>query len=253
MSKIVLANWKMNLSLKQALVLGRRLTAKLDRQPLAGLEIGLCPSFPALAPVKAVLSNDIALGAQDAFWETRGSFTSAVSPALLKEVGCRYVLLGHSERRACLGETDALVNRKLRAVIKAGLTPVLCVGETWEERRAGHQDLVLLRQVSAALRGIKPATIKKLLIAYEPVWVIGTGQAIAPAQAVYASQVIRQQVGDSLGMRIAASKLRLLYGGSVSADNVTDFVGPDKLDGVLVGRQSLKLTDFYPLLLKLTT
>jgi len=258
MSKIAIANWKMNLSQQESVALGEELAAKMAVEPLAGVEVAVCPSFTALAAVKAVLGVNlpaggqaIALGAQDVFWEEKGAFTSGISPQMLKEVGCQYTLIGHSERRQNMGETDEMVNRKVLAAVKADLIPVICVGETWEERQAGQQDLAIARQVAAALRDLKSEDIKKIIIAYEPVWVIGTGQAITPEQALYAVKVIRQQVGEGLGMEILSEKLQVLYGGSVSSNNVADFTGQDEIDGVLVGNKGLKVVDFYPLLQKI--
>jgi len=248
---LLLANWKMNLSLKDGLALARTIA----RSPLlksSSVEVGLCPTFPALPGVAAVAKGTrLLLGAQDVFWKNAGPYTGEVSAAVLRELGVRYVIVGHSERRQYLKESDQMVQQKLLAVLSQGLTPVLCVGETFAERQAGKKDLVVARQVAAALQGVNLHQGLSLVVAYEPVWVIGSGQAIEPQEAKLMAQVIKQALVDVLPPAAVERQVRIIYGGSVDSSNVATFVKQPPLEGVLVGGASLEAKQFLALLKQL--
>jgi triosephosphate isomerase len=209
-----------------------------------GPEVLVCPPFLALATVReAVEGSSIRLGAQDVHWEAKGAFTGELSTAMLKDVGCSAVILGHSERRHIMGETNEMVNRKTKACLSAGLLPVVCVGELLEERNMGVTREVVERQISKGLEGLTPEEVAQLVIAYEPVWAIGTGKTATPRQAAevhhYLRKLITQKSGEAVGQGI-----RILYGGSVSPDNVKDLMAEGDIDGALVGGASLKVDSF---------
>jgi len=247
---LVLANWKMNLSVSQSVNLAKSIAKTVGQLP--GIEVGLCPTFPALAAVsEAVKGKPIALGAQDVFWKTAGPYTGEVSPSVLRELGVKYVIVGHSERRQYLKETDIMIQQKTLAVLEQGLTPVLCVGETFAERQAGQKDMVVMRQVTAALKGATLSAKLELVIAYEPVWVIGSGQAVEPAEAVHTAQVIRQALMDIFPPAVIEKQVRIIYGGSVDRTNVSAFVKQPPLTGVLVGGASLEAKKFIDLVRQL--
>jgi triosephosphate isomerase (TIM) len=243
-AKIVIANWKMKLGAQQATALA----SAVQPMGLTGPEIVICPSFVHLARVADILKKGkVRLGAQDVFWEAAGAFTGEVSAAQLKELGCQYVIIGHSERRAHLAETDEMVHRKTKAAVAAGLTPIICVGETFEERQKGGQDYVLIHQVSKALEGIN-LDAQPVIVAYEPVWVIGSGHAIEPADAQSAHQVIRQTLIDLFPLSVVDNQVRIIYGGSVDSSNVAQFTGLEHTTGVLVGGASLNAQNFAALI-----
>ncbi|TAL20714.1 triose-phosphate isomerase [Patescibacteria group bacterium] len=236
--KFVIGNWKMQLNAAESARLASAVMGGLGKSA-PGVEVVLCPSYPALSAVRSALRGSrVALGAQDVFWESAGAFTGEVGASQLKEIGARYVIVGHSERRL-LHETDAEINKKLRAVLTIGLTPILCVGETAAERAAGRRNQILRRQVSLALRGQKLAG-KKLLIAYEPVWAIGTGKVCAASEAAKAHLFIR-----SVAQK--AASLYTLYGGSIEPKNIGGFARLDEVDGVLAGGASLDAEKFLSL------
>jgi triosephosphate isomerase len=213
-------------------------------QAISGVEKVLCPPFTALMAVSALLEGtDIGLGAQNMHWETAGAFTGEVSPPMVAEL-CKYVIVGHSERRAYFGETDATVNRKAQAAFAHGLIPIVCVGETLAEYDSGLTDEVVYRQVKQGLGGVEVYDGSALVIAYEPVWAIGTGKAATPDGAngvVY--DVIRPALVELFGEAVAAA-VRVLYGGSVKADNAAEFFAMPDIDGALVGGASLKAGEF---------
>jgi len=238
---IVIANWKMKLGLSESVALAkavRRIGSK-------DIELVICPSFISLTEAAKVLKgSQIKLGAQDCFWEAEGAFTGEVSAGYLKEVGGEFVILGHSERRQYLGETDGMVHRKVKMALMANLIPILCVGETFDQRQQGATDYVLIQQVTKALEGAPVGLEQRLIIAYEPVWVIGSGQAINPEQAATAHQVIRQTLFDLFPASLVKSNFAVIYGGSVDGANVASFTGLDNTAGVLVGGASLKIDKF---------
>lgn len=237
---IVAANWKMNTQLKEALALAIKIKNSLLSLKL--VDIVLCPPFVYLSEIKKIFeSTVINLGAQDVWWKDKGAYTGEISPVQLADF-CRYVIIGHSERRQFFAETDDLVNKKTKVSLKAGLIPIICVGETLEAWRKGDVDLVL-DQVKKALAGVNPKLASKIIIAYEPVWAIGTAN---PASASYANQIclrIRQMI-DSLYGREVALKIRILYGGSVNKSNAAGFVEESEIDGLLIGGASLIADEF---------
>lgn len=239
---IIAGNWKMHKTVAEALELVRELRRGLVE--VEGVEVVLCPAFVALAPVAELLKpTKIGLGAQNMFWEDQGAYTGEVSPLMLKDL-VQYVILGHSERRQYFGETDEGVNRKVKAALKHGLKPIICVGENLEENEAGRTHEVVERQLRAALRDISAEQARALVIAYEPVWAIGTGK---PATGAGANAVIgltiRGLLADLYGEEVAQT-VRVQYGGSVNPQNIAEFVIQPDIDGALVGGASLKAPDF---------
>jgi triosephosphate isomerase (TIM) len=241
----IAGNWKMHKSLAEARALARGI--RDGAGPGRRAEVALAPPYTALAAVAEELAgSDIQLAAQDTFWEKQGAFTGAISPAMLADVGCRYVIVGHSERRQLFGETDASVNKKLTAVIAAGLIPILCVGETRAEREADKTLQVVREQLSKGLGALKPTSGSALVIAYEPVWAIGTGLTATPEQAQTVHHFIRSLLREFLGA--AAEAIRIQYGGSVTPDNAATLLAQPDIDGALVGGASLKPELFLPII-----
>jgi triosephosphate isomerase len=239
---LIVGNWKMNTTAPEAQALARELVELL--QGVMNLEVAVAPPYTSLAAVGAVIGGSILrLAAQDLHYEDRGSYTGAISHSMLEALGCVHVLVGHSERRIYFGETDHLVNRKLHAALRGGLRPILCVGEEEDEREAGRHREVLVRQIDRALEDVSRGLANRLIVAYEPVWAIGTGRAATVEDAVEAHRVIRHQLEQLLGEKPAAG-VRILYGGSVSPANARGFATHPEVDGVLVGGASLKASDF---------
>ena len=237
----VCGNWKMHKTSAEAGTLVRELRARLAD---SGAQVAVAPPFTALTPVKAALAGSpIQLYAQNCHFEKQGAFTGEVSPQMLLEVGCDGVILGHSERRTLFGETDALVRKKLDASLTAGLSAIVCVGETLAEREANQTWEVVSRQVKAALGGIGEEALGKVTVAYEPVWAIGTGRNATSAQAQEVHAQIRGLLLELAGQR-AAESMRIQYGGSVKPDNAAELLGQADVDGALVGGASLKSEDF---------
>jgi triosephosphate isomerase len=238
---LVAGNWKMNKTVEEARQLVLSMTLQLIQ--INGVEKVLCPPFPALSAVSTMLAGiEIGLGAQNMHWEQQGAFTGEVSPAMVKEF-CQYVILGHSERRTHFGETDYGVNKKVLAAERQDLTPIVCVGETLEQYEANRTDEVVSGQIRLGLAGITPAFASRLVVAYEPVWAIGTGRASTGDNANRVTGVIRAGLAGLFGQE-AAQAVRILYGGSVTADNAAEFFRQPEIDGALVGGASLKAGDF---------
>lgn len=244
--KIVIANWKMSLTLRETITLAQEVVQGVSGK--SSVDVVVCPSFTALPSVGPLLRSTVALGAQDVFWEEKGAYTGAIAPRLLAEMGCRYVIIGHSERRQYFHETDAMVNKKVLAALHAGLIPIVCVGESNDERRNGQKDYVVMRQVTEAIRGAVLLGTHALIVAYEPVWVIGTGQAVSGDDAEHMAQVIRHTIADTIPPVTMESRCRIVYGGSVDAKNVSDLTRRSVIDGVLVGSASLKSNSFLGIL-----
>ena len=244
---IIAGNWKLHKSVTESVELARGVLHRVPRE--AGCEVVVAPVFTALYPVHEALGDNarVALAAQDVYWENEGAFTGEVSPPLLKDVGCEYVIVGHSERRHVFGETDDEVRRKVAALLSHGLTPIVCVGEKLEQREAGETEAVVLGQVDAAVEGLSASSVRRLVIAYEPVWAIGTGKTAQPedAQAVHAA--IRGRLGESFDAE-TADGMRILYGGSVKPKNAADLLAQPDIDGALVGGASLKADDFVAII-----
>lgn len=235
--KLVVANWKMGLSVHESTQLAKKLKSSHVLPP--DCELVLCPTFSSLSAVAEAKPSKVGLGSQDVFWERHGAFTGEVSVDDLIELGCRYVILGHSERRRLLGETDEMVRRKVFTVMARGLTPIICVGETAEQRRRGLAHHAVARQLQAALKNVPPPRHgQTVIVAYEPVWAISPGGPATPTDARDMAGVVHQGLVDHFGQRLTERQTRVLYGGSVSAETVADFVDGEHLHGVLVGAQS---------------
>ena len=225
--------------------------AKLLRERVTsgdGVEVLLCPPFPALAAVASKLAGShIAWGAQNMHWETKGAYTGEVSGPMLQAMGCRYVILGHSERRTHFGETDEVIAKKLVTAVSCGLRPILCLGEKLEIREAGKAVPYCLEQFKAGLSGIKEGQPVSLVVAYEPVWAIGTGKTATPEDAVEVIKALRGQAAEMYGEEYA-SQLRILYGGSVTPESTPSFMNAEEIDGLLVGGASLNIDKFVAII-----
>jgi len=239
---LVIGNWKMNGTLVEARSLATALRDGLKRP--GRVEVAVCPPFTALAAVGEILAGSpIALGAQNLHPEASGAHTGEIAPPMLVEMGCRFVLCGHSERRHELGETDEFINRKVAAAIRHDLTPVLCMGETAEERRQGLTFTTVEGQLRAGLAGLDGAALTKCVLAYEPVWAIGTGVNATPAQAAEVHGYLRGLVSE-IGSKEIAQGVRILYGGSAKAENIDVLLAEQDIDGGLVGGASLSAPSF---------
>ena len=229
-------------TVSEAVAFTRELKASLAG--FGGVEVVVCPPFTALALVaEALRGTDIAVGAQDVYWEDKGAFTGEISPVMLKDAGCRYVIIGHSERRQFFGETSEAVNRKVKAVFSHGLTPIMCVGEMLEEREAGITEKVVRTQTEGGLAGLTPEQAAGMVIAYEPVWAIGTGKTASDDDAQQVIGFIRSMVTDLYGAG-AAEQVRIQYGGSVKPANTAGLMARPDIDGALVGGASLEVESF---------
>ena len=265
---IIIANWKMKLQWNEAVDLAHGIVDGIVELDLGNApEMVLCPSYTAMSKVRKILGLDAAdsdntdktkiadsrhiqenqnkesgikLGAQDVFWEENGAYTGEISIEMLRDLKCEYFIIGHSERREYLGETNEMVNKKLKRVLRAGGTPIICVGETREERRQGRKDSMVVNQVTKALDGVELKDGQRVIIAYEPVWVIGTGQAMKPEDAEYMANLIRQVALDFCGQ----DDLDIIYGGSVDSGNIGSFIERERINGFLVGSAALDIHEF---------
>ena len=238
---LIAGNWKMHLTLAQSVALAKEVR---DGSQGAAAEVALCVPFTAISVVAETLRGSaVRVGAQDLYWESHGAFTGEISPAQLVDAGCQTVIIAHSERRRLFHESDEHVNKKLKAALAAKLMPILCVGETLEERESHRTFKVLETQLAGGLAGFAPSDLAPLVIAYEPVWAIGTGKTATPDQAQEAHLFIRKQLAKLYSEGLAAG-CRILYGGSVKADNVDSLMSQPDLDGALVGGDSLKGANF---------
>ena len=236
---ILAGNWKMNTTLSEAVRLVQEMKVPLDG--VDGVEKVLCPPFISLAPIKELIQGTtIKLGAQNMHFEESGAFTGEISPAMLEGL-CEFVIIGHSERRQYFAETNQIINRKLKAALKTGLTPILCVGEKLEENESGRTEEVIAEQLVSGLDRV-PAD-GRLVVAYEPVWAIGTGKAATSHQAQATIALIRSKLRELLGQDVAR-QVRILYGGSVTAANIAEFAAQTDIDGALVGGACLKALEF---------
>src|SRR5512142_493234 len=241
-TSLVAGNWKMNKTAAEARELVNTMSPKL--REITNVEKVVCPPFTSIPALASLLEGSgIGVGAQNLYWEEKGAFTGEVSPGMVKEF-CQYVIIGHSERRAYFGETDESVNKKLHAALKAGLIPIVCVGETLQQYEAGTTAEVVRRQISVGLAGVDSAAAAKIVVAYEPVWAIGTGKASSGENANYVHKdVIRPALTELFGAENAQA-IRILYGGSVTAANAAEFFAYPDIDGALVGGASLKPDEF---------
>ena len=238
----IAGNWKMNKTVGEALDLVRRLKAALSG--VKGVEVAVAPPFTALFAVRKELEGSpILLAAQNLYWEEKGAFTGEVSPSMIKEVGCSYVIIGHSERRQLFGETDETVNRRIKAVLAQGLKIIFCIGETLKEREEGKTFPVIERQVEGGLKGMGDKEMRNMVVAYEPVWAIGTGKTATPEQAEEVHRFIREKLGKFYPQEIT-EEVRIQYGGSVTPENVKGLMNQPNIDGALVGGASLKAESF---------
>lgn len=238
----IAGNWKMYKTVDEAVAFVKELRTALSG--VSGVEIVVAPPFTALhAVAQALGESTIGVSAQNLYWDRQGAFTGEVSGLMIKEAGAKYVIVGHSERRRLFAETDAIVNRKVTAAIAVELTPIMCVGETLEEREANATLAVLDRQVREGLEGMTAERIANLVIGYEPVWAIGTGRNATPAQAGEAHAHIRQRLRQWFGAE-AAERCRVIYGGSCKPDNICNLIAEEDVDGALVGGASLEVRSF---------
>lgn len=240
---LIAGNWKMYKTVAETVQFIDELKGLLAGAG-DGVEVVLCPPYTALsAAAEALRGSGIFLSAQNMYWEEQGAFTGEISPLMLREIGCKYVILGHSERRQYFGETDEAVNKKVKAALKHGLIPIVCVGETLEEREAGITEKVISTQVKGALTGLDPAQTAGLVVAYEPVWAIGTGRTASDDDAQKVNAFIRGLLVEIAGSE-AAEKVRIQYGGSVKPENAAGLMAKPDIDGALVGGASLKPDSF---------
>ncbi|MGD9632403.1 MAG: triose-phosphate isomerase [Pirellulales bacterium] len=240
--KLIAGNWKMNMDRAGGVALAKGVADRAGEVP--NVDLLVCPPSLYVAPVaEAVKGTKLAVGAQNMYFEASGAFTGEISAAMLLDVGAKYVILGHSERRHILKETDADVNKKTLAALAAGLVPIVCVGELLEEREAGKTAAVIKTQFDGSLAGVTAEQIEKTVIAYEPVWAIGTGKVATPAQAEEVHADLRTLLVKRYNQAIA-DKVRILYGGSVKASNAAELLGQPNVDGALVGGASLKVDEF---------
>tara|TARA_R110002073_G_scaffold56905_25_gene144854 strand:- start:9798 stop:10553 length:756 start_codon:yes stop_codon:yes gene_type:complete len=239
---IIAGNWKMNTRCDGAVALAKGVVAAVGETP--SVQVVLCPPSVYLSSVAdAVAGTSVQLGAQNLYAAEDGAFTGEVNAAMLTDVGCGFVILGHSERRALMGETDADVSKKLHAALAGNLVPIVCVGETLEEREAGKMEEVIQTQVRGSLAGLDEVRAAGIVVAYEPVWAIGTGKTASPEQAEEVHALIRKLLGEMFTTDVAA-QIRIQYGGSVKPGNAKELLGQPNIDGALVGGASLKAEDF---------
>ena len=239
---IVAGNWKMNKTSGESEALARGVVEALGS--VDGVDVVVCPTFTSLERVASVVKGTpVGLGAQNVYWESEGAFTGEISTAMLLTCGCTHVILGHSERRQYFGETDATVNRRVKAALEAALSPIVCVGETLEERESDVTDDVIKTQVTGSLEGLSPEDVAKLVLAYEPVWAIGTGLTASPEQAEAVHALIRKVLADSFGKDVSEA-VRIQYGGSVKPDNAAVLFSQPNIDGGLIGGAALDAESF---------
>lgn len=240
--QLIAGNWKMHKTVAEAVALVKALSPEV--QGLTKTDVAVCPPFTALAAVGDQLTGStIAMGAQNCFWAPSGAYTGEIAPGQLKELGCTYVILGHSERRQIMGEIDQLINQKVKAVLEAGMTPILCVGETLEQREQGQTEAVVTQQTAAGLGGLTGEQASSLVVAYEPIWAIGTGRSSSGDDANRVIAAIRGEISRRFDGGVA-DQVRILYGGSVKGSNVAEYIGQPEIDGALVGGASLNAQDF---------
>ncbi|HEX6947159.1 MAG TPA: triose-phosphate isomerase [Acidimicrobiia bacterium] len=241
---LMVGNWKMNVNHLEAIQVVQKLTYRLESEDYDRAEVVVAPAFTALRSVQLVIEQDhmlLGLAAQDVHWEPQGAFTGEVSAPMLAKLACRYVIVGHSERRQMFGETDETVNKKARAVLASDMSPIVCVGETLEERDAGKAEEVVTSQVRAGLARLEQP--ERVVVAYEPVWAIGTGRNALPDDAALMAEIVRETIRNMYDSDVA-DRVRVLYGGSVNPGNIKDFMAKRHIDGVLVGGASLDPDSF---------
>ena len=239
--KLIAGNWKMNTNHLEGIQMVQKLSYRLEREDYDRVDVLVCPPFTSLRSIQTVIGADkmmIGLGAQNVDWRESGAYTGEISAEMLAKLDVAYVIVGHSERRQYFGETDETVNKRAKAVLAAGMTPIICIGETEAEYDDGKTMDVVLSQVSGGLVGLDPDTVGGLVMAYEPVWAIGTGKACSPERANEVCEAIRNRISDEFGSA-AAESVRIQYGGSVNPGNVKELMAKRHIDGALVGGASL--------------
>ena len=242
--KLIAGNWKMNLTYKDSEKLAKEIIAEIDEKHLNKMDVLVCPTYVSLGIVnKTIKDTRIKLGAQNLFCENNGAYTGEISAEILRSVGCEYVIIGHSERRNYFHETNSLINKKIKKALEFGLKPILCVGESLIEREDEIYEGIIEKQVTEALTGISEENISDIVIAYEPVWAIGTGLNATPDQASQIHAFIRTVI-QKLYSEKAADVIRILYGGSVNEQNAMEMLSAQEIDGALIGGASLKPEDF---------
>ncbi len=238
---LIVGNWKMNASHLEAIQMVQKLSYRLELDDYERVDVVVAPPFTSLRSVQTVIEADrmrIGLAAQDCHWEASGAFTGEVSPHMLAKLSVGHVIVGHSERRHFFGDSDELVNRKARAVLAAGMSPIICVGETLDQRESGQAEEVVVNQVLAAVDRIAPEALATSSLAYEPVWAIGTGRNALPEDAGVMTSIIRETIADQVSS-VAGAEVRILYGGSVNMANIKDYMAKADVNGALVGGASL--------------
>lgn len=250
-TKLIVANWKMNLGHEISKFLANDIAAGLLDYSFNNLKIIICPSFISLQEVNEIFKKsklDINIGAQDVFWEAPGAYTGEISPMFLKEIGCHYVIIGHSERRFYLHETNNMINQKIKSALAEEITPILCVGETREERKEGAVDYLIMGQIKDALEGVAFKPNQKIIIAYEPNWIIGTGQTLSPEEVARIARLIKKYFTDHYSLEFVENSLMVIYGGSIDSHNIKSFVQQEVIDGFGVGAASLKSDEFIKII-----
>lgn len=237
----IAGNWKMYKTPAETKVFFKQLLPLIEK---TDIEVGICPPFIDLeTAINMAKESSIGIGAQDVYWEEEGAFTGEVSPSMLFSIGCRYCIVGHSERRQYFGETDETVNKKVKALLKHQITPIVCVGESLEQREQGVTEKVCATQIKQGLQGLTPQEAEKIVIAYEPIWAIGTGKTASAEDAQETIKYIRSVLAECFG-ESPAQKIRIQYGGSVKPGNIKELMAQPDIDGALVGGASLKAKDF---------
>jgi len=238
----IAGNWKMNKTIKESIELANGLKRELI--DLNGVDILVCPPYTALSDIADILvDSNIGLGAQNVSWQKEGAFTGEISVRMLNDAGCRYIIVGHSERRKYFSENDEIVNKKIKAVLSGNLTPIFCLGETLEERESNQTMNVIQKQLEGGLSGLDQESVSQLIIAYEPVWAIGTGKTASPDQAQQVHQFIRNWIKSNYSEEVS-EELKIIYGGSVKADNTKELMQKVDIDGALVGGAALEIDSF---------
>lgn len=246
-TQIIAGNWKMHTTLAEASILVEGLKKALAATT-TNRQVVVCPPFTGLSTVTDLVADtDIAVGAQNMYFEEKGAFTGEVSPVMLSDIGCEYVILGHSERRQYFGETDETVNKKIKTALRFAMTPIVCVGESLEQREADETEAFITTQIDAGLADLTADEVKTIVIAYEPIWAIGTGRTATSAQAEEVCAFIRKRIATLFGAD-AADCVRVLYGGSVKGSNAAELLAEADIDGALVGGASLKADDFMAII-----
>jgi len=240
---VIIANWKMNLNHEDSLSCAKKIAKNFSKHK--GADVVLCPSFTDLISVRdAIAGTGIYLGAQNCFWDDEGSYTGEISPKFLEDIGVKYVIVGHSERRKYFGEDFEMIRKKITYLTTLDITPVLCVGETFDERQDGLKDVVLQKQLTTSLSGLWFNKSDTLIIAYEPVWMIGTGQDINPDEIEHSHRVIKQLLYDLFPDSIIDNQVKIIYGGSVDPENARIYLREKSVSGLLVGKASLDPVQF---------